>query len=225
MGHPYGHAVQHPHAHGMPGAQQWGPQAQRPQAPPPPRKSRVGLVVALLVGAFVVLGGAVVLALVLLSTGLSDDEDQSKVLKEHVQRLMTATQTGDPKQVEGPLINLGILPDHARPWFVETYGPVLGKRLYESWETDVFEDLPDMLRPVVEAKSRGRTQTKITRLTTAASASESADKGVLRNQKKPRALYIVEFVTPGGTTATKDLYYFAIVNGRFGYVGQMVAAR
>ena len=162
------------------------------------------------------------LALVLFSSGLST-RDQSKVLKERVQLLMTGAQTGDPKQVETPLLDLAILPDHAGPWFVDTYGPVLGKSLYEEWEGDVFKDLPSLLRPVVEARNRGRTQIKVTRLTSAASASEATDKGVLRNQKKPRALYIVEFVTPGGTTATKDLYYFAIVNGRFGYVGDVRA--
>jgi hypothetical protein len=222
-----------PHAHHTP-APQYQPQYTpspyahgAPQLEPPRKKGLgVGAIVAILAVVFVVLGGGLGVGAFLLygpTAGLSDDVDQSAALRDKVQALATAVRSGDAKKVEDPLLALAILPDRAGLWFKDTFGPELGQRLQEEWERDVFRQLPSLITPFKDANKNGQTEIKIRRITSIQPGTDKFEQNLLRARKQRRALYVVTMAHPGQQYG-ENVYYFAIVDGRFGYVGHMVSA-
>ena len=221
---PYPQAA-HPHAA--------YPQTAYPQATPQyagpamQRKGRgIGTLIAVLAVVVVVIGSALGVGAFLLygpTAKLSDDVDQSAALQQNVQALMTAVRTGDPKKVEDPLLALAILPDRAGLWFRETFGPELGQRLQQEWERDVFAQLPALIKPFKEANANGQTEIRVRRVTSIQPGTDKFEQNVLRARKQKRALYVVTLVHPGQQYGD-SVYYFALVDGRFGYVGHMVSA-
>jgi hypothetical protein len=184
-----------------------------------------GKLIAIILAAFVVVGGGGAAAVFFLGGGssLSDDVDQSAALKAQVQALQAAVKTKDTKQVEVPLLNLAMMPDKAKAWFIETFGPQLGKECYEEWERAVFRDLPELIVPFRDSLAKGRTEIRVRRLTGGPTELTPLPASVLRMRKKPRALYYVTFMEPG-LDYGDDLYFFAIVDGKFAYLGNMVSA-
>src|SRR5678816_1119723 len=57
------------------------------------------------------------------SSSALEEQDMSAALKVKIAALQTAVGTGDSKKVEGPLLDLAILPSKAEVWFKDTYGP------------------------------------------------------------------------------------------------------
>jgi hypothetical protein len=216
--------------YGQPYGQPQYPQGQQPGQPyypgqaPPAKKGGAGAIIAIIIAAVVVvLGGGGVAAWMLLGegSGLSEDVDHSAALKVKAQALMTAVQSGDPSQVEGPLLELAVLPEHATAWFTVTFGPELGAKLAKDYEEDVFQKLPEMIRPFKEAIKSGHTVIKVNRVTAPGDPSDKYQQSLLKKMKKPRALYTVEFYDAKDWYGTR-IYYFTVVNGHLGYLGSMV---
>jgi hypothetical protein len=216
-------------------------QAHYPHAAPPrPRKGMgAGVVVAIVAGLLVVVGGvgATIAYFVLTgasSTQLSEDSDQSAALKAKAEALRLAVGTHDPKQVEDPLLEFGTLPDNAKVWFTETFGPEVGEDLYGYWDRQIFAKLPELIVPFKTANDSGRIEVRVTRLASEADLAacqtdfcryQQKDNltKLFKAMKKPQALYFVSLAKPGSKPGTDDddVYYFAIVKRQFAYVGQM----
>jgi hypothetical protein len=225
----YGPPQQPPQGYGPPQGYApqpgYGPPQQGPAAQgAPAKKGGAGKVIAIIAVALIVLvGGAVGLFVALGGSSLDESADQSLVVHERLVALYAAVKTGDPKKVEDPLLDLAILPPKAKVWLEDTYGPALGKKLFDEWESDVFKELPSFVAPFKEAKGKGYTDLKVTRLVKVDPSSDAYEQSVLRLRKKPKALYSAKFVKPGDNWGD-TIYYFAVVDGRIGYLGHMVAA-
>lgn len=230
QGQPYPQPSQNAYPQGQHPQGQYGPGRGQPYGGPPgpaaAKSGGAGKIVAIVIAVLVVLGGGIAaVAIVADGSSVSDDVDQSAVLQQNVQALMTAVATGDSTKVEEPLLNLVILPASADAWLKDTFGPELGKRLSDQYLSDVFSEMPSMIGPFKDAKSEGRSVIRITRLMGPGKDSDKYELNVLKNRKKLRALYTVSFTRPGNTGyAPADMYYFAIVDGHFGYLGHMSEA-
>ena len=231
---PQGHAPQGygPQGHGPQG---YGPQGYGPHgvpmhaAPASQGGIGVGLIIAIVLGAFVVLGGGAAVAAFLLlrdgtttATGLSDTADNSVALQRKIETLAAAIRTKDTAQVEGPLLELAILPDHARAWSNETFGPTKGPEVYTEWERDAFGDLPKLISKIREAQDAGKTVVRVVRITNDAQHTGLAKK-IIASMLVKRTIYRVEMYRPGDEIMTDDIEFFAVVNGQLGYVGQLVS--
>jgi hypothetical protein len=146
------------------------------------------------------------------------------VLRQEVEALRAAIATGQSSLVEEPLLELAILPDHALAWSTETFGPSVGAAVYSEWERDVFKELPALIRPFREGAAQGRTAVRIVRLDGPEPTSSDYVKNMFANMVVKRPLYRVELVSPTDPILSTDIEYFAVVNGRFGYVGDLVSA-
>jgi hypothetical protein len=241
---PYGAPPQaYPQGGGYPGANPGQPQggyagqqgyAQGPQGPYPqgapqaqpqpstPKKGGVGKVIAILAAVSVLLVGALIGLSVINS--LSDDDDNSEVLRIQAQTILDAVKTDDKERLKEPLIKILIEPNRAHDWFADTYGAARGEKLSEEWNREIFGDLPGLLRPFKEAVDVKKTVVRVDRITRSTPKLDASQQSVLKTQQKPRALYIVTFVQPGEKSSPWDMYYFGIVGGRFGYLGKMYPA-
>jgi len=237
--HPYGH----PHAGAPP--MPYG-QAPYPPAPVAPAKKGLGAgaIVAIVLGALLLLGGiggAIVYVVASddaggssRAKGLSADADQSAALKAKAAALQAAVATGDSKKVEGPLLDFAMLPETARAWFTETFGPTTGPELYGSWERDVFKELPSLITPFRSANDHGETEIRITRFASAADVAacktsfcdrrRKSHLKMLGSMKQHTALYVVRFAKPGSAQGDgeDELGYFAVVRGQLVYLGQLI---
>ena len=194
-----------------------------------------GAIFAIVLGALVLLGGAVALVAALLASdrdapttassaaGLDDAGDHSALLQAKVVTLASAIQTRDSAQVEGPLLDLGILPEHARSWSLATFGPTKGPEVFSNWETGAFAELPSLIGTIRAAQAKGMTVIRVTRITTDASHT-GLSKNIIGNMVVKRPLYRVEMHAPGSPEITDDIQFFAVVNGQLGYVGELVPA-
>lgn len=193
-----------------------------------------GAIVAIVLGALVLLGGAVALAVALLgtdddgatvagSTGMTDAGDHSAALQQKVETLTAAIRTRDSAQVEGPLLELAVLPDHARTWALETFGRDKAPMVFAGWERDAFEGLPGLVGSFRQAEQKGRTQVRVERLAAAPADASPYIKGLFTNMLVPRTLYRVRMTEPG-SELSDDVEYFAVVHGQLGYVGPLTAA-
>jgi hypothetical protein len=206
-----------------------------------------GAIIGIVLGALVLLGGigaAVVFFVVSQSEdggaggssarGLSEDADQSAALKVKAEALLSAVRTGDSKKVEGPLLDFAMLPETAKVWFNETFGPTKGPDLYGSWERDVFKELPSLITPFKRANDYGETEIRITRFASPADLAacktsfcerrKASHANILKSMKKPHAIYVVRFAKPGSAQGDgeDEVTYFAIVKGQFAYLGELV---
>lgn len=125
--------------------------------------------------------------------------------------------------MEGPLLDLGILPEHARSWSLATFGPTKGAEVFSNWETGAFAELPSLIGTIRQAQAKGRTVVHVTRITTDASHT-GLSKNIIGNMVVKRPLYRVEMSAPGSPEVTDDIQFFAVVNGHLGYVGELVPA-
>lgn len=194
-----------------------------------------GAIFAIVLGALVLLGGAVALAVAVLgsdedgatavgSAGMSDAGDHSAALQQKVESLTAAIRTRDSAQVEGPLLELAVLPDDARTWALETFGRDRAPLVFAGWERDAFEGLPALVGTLRSAEQKGRTQVRVERLATAPADASPYIKGLFTNMQVPRTLYRVRMTEPGTGTLSDDIEYFAVVDGQLGYVGPLTAA-
>lgn len=177
----------------------------------------------MILGALVILAIGVGAAIFFLS-GLSDDEDQSATLKKNADTLMAGAISGDPAKVRDAVLDLTMAPAQADGWFKETFGPALGKRVFDDWERDVFMKMPELGVSFATPGKQGYTDLKITRLTAARTDSSNYERNLMKARKVPRSLYKVIFTKKGSEYGDSGVYYFAIVSGRFAFVGNMVPA-
>jgi hypothetical protein len=167
------------------------------------------------------------------ASNVNDGADHSAALKLKAETLLRAVATGNPKTVEDPLVDLAMLPDAAKYWFLDTFGTQAGPDLYGYWERQDFPNLPDLIKPFKTANESGRTEVRVTRIASRADLA-ACSMSVCRYQKdyvaktlaamqKPQALYFVSLATPGSKPDDyeEEVYFFAIVRGAFAYVGRL----
>ena len=220
------------------------PQQQYRQPPPPKKGIGAGVIIAILAAvlALVVVVGGVVAFLVLRSgpsessssSSSSADADHSAALKTKAEALRDAVKTGKPKEVEGPLLELGMTPETAKTWFAATFEPKAADDLGGYWERQVFPNITDMVKDIRKANEGDQTIVRVTRLASTADV-ESCElilckytekdnlKKLFAAMKKPQALYVVTFAKPGSnlTSDQTDVYYFAEIQGSFSYLGSL----
>jgi hypothetical protein len=212
--------------YGQPPPQAYGQPGGIPAPPPRTKKGMgVGAIVGIVLAVLVVLGGVGTGVVLFLDdeSGLADSEDNSLAVKERVETLYAAIRTKDSTKVEPPLLEVAILPLGFKKWSADTFGSPLADRVYEEWERDVFKELPKLVRPFKEAEKEGKTKVIVTRLKGPDKESSNYEKGLFQNMKKKRVLYRVTLCEPKYDFGS-EVNYFAVVNGRVGYVGKLVTA-
>jgi hypothetical protein len=153
------------------------------------------------------------------------EPDGSAAIKKHMEAMLAAVGSGDAEKVEPLLLGMAMTPDDAKTWFSSHFGAELGAKLASEWESEIFANLPKLIRPFKEAHSEGKTEVKVTRHVNAGDASATGlQKAALEKMVKPTALYTVHLVKPGESSGT-SLWSFAIEGGQLRLLGKMGAVK
>jgi hypothetical protein len=146
--------------------------------------------------------------------------ESPEALEKQITALRDAVKTGDSKQVEGPLLDMGMVPDKAEAWFKSTFGDEKGAVLFKEWEEEIFKNLPKMVRPFKEANKDGKTEIKVIKIEKGSKEGTGLQTAALEAMKKPQPLYTVKLLKPG-ETAGLSLWSFAFIDGKFRMLGKM----